>query len=700
MRQIRPRGGSVSVFFTIFESMKRITVFIFILMSCCTLMSAVGYDDVRDFVRKEYVSDEPHPDSGKWRKTLRKDGSWADIDYTDRSRASWQLEKHLDRLISMSLDYSRTGDRAGLEAVERGLAMWFRGGFRNDNWWYQKIGIPRRFLSLAYILDDSLSPELRDSVSAVLDVIDSEDFPARPGGDRIQVISNHAKVLLWRRDYAAVGNLFKKIEGEAAFAPLEDVMYDAGGGLGVRNGFKPAGRGVQADMTFHHRGDRVNSTITYGLELPEFFVYWAALLQPTDCRFSDAHVRFVIDYYLDAVCRHLVAGKYYEPSALNRELAVPVEHVMDSHLARRLADISGGYRTDELLRYAKAQDGGEFVAEPDSRYFYQSDYFVFSRPEFHTAVRLHSRRNANQEAAHNGEGLRNHFRGDGANMLSVTGREYSLVWPAFDFRRIPGATTPLVAYGNPSDWGPVNLLTSPISFSGAVCDSVYGAAAMDFSTVRSDLRARKAWFFFDDGYLCAGSGISCSLGDTVVTTIEQCRLDGDVTRHGDVFLHAGNAYRILDGTPQVATGVRRGSWSNCVSGVAYENDTLSVPMFTLSLNHGVAPQNATYAYAVLPGGGADGGMSFRLVANSGRVQAAESADGSLVYAVFYEPGSVETSAGTLQTDSPCMIMVRDGHVYVADPARNFHKVKISTPFFSGEVALPTAAHAGSSVRVC
>lgn len=680
--------------------MKRITVFIFILISCRTLLCAVGYDDVRDFVRKEYLSDEPDSSVEMWRKTLRKDGSWADIDYTDSSRASWQLEKHLDRLISISLAYSCSGDKADLETVERGLTMWFRGNFRNDNWWYQKIGIPRRFLSLAYILDDALSPELRDSVSAVLDVIDSEDFPARPGGDRIQVISNHAKVLLWRRDYASVGNLFKKIENEAASAPLEDVMYDAAGGLGVRNAFKPAGRGVQADMTFHHRGDRVNSTVTYGLELPEFFVYWAVLLQPTDCRFSDAHVHFVIDYYLDAVCRHLVGGKYYEPSALNRELAVPVEHVMDSHLARRLADISGGYRTDELLRYAKAQDGGEYEAEPYSRYFYQSDYFVFSRPGFHTAVRLHSERNANQEAAHNGEGLRNHFRGDGANMLSVTGREYSLVWPAFDFRRIPGATTPLVAYGNPSDWGPVNLLTSPIRFSGAVCDSLYGAVAMDFGSVRSDLRARKAWFFFDDGYLCAGAGISCSLGDTIVTTIEQCRAAGAVRREGDVFYHDGNAYCVIDGSAQMSSEVRTGSWSNCVSGVAYENDTLSVPMFTLSLNHGVAPQGATYAYAVIPGRGKVAAMSFRLVCNTAEMQVAEACDGSVVYAIFHVPGKIETSAGTVGADSPCMIMIRGGHVHVADPARKFHKVKISTPFFSGDVALPTASHAGSSVRIC
>ena len=246
-------------------------------------------------------------------------------------------------------------------------------------------------------------------------------------------------------------------------------MYDATGGPAVRNTYMPAGRGVQADMTFHHRGDRVNSTLTYGMELPQFFSYWAALLRDTECRFDSTGVNFVIDYYLDAVCRHLVAGRYAEPSIMNREIARPGEGVITPRLAEKLLSVSDGYRSGELRHFADVQAGKATHQASYAHHFWQSDYFVFSRPEFQTAVRIHSERNANSEAAHNSEGIRNHFRGDGACMLSVTGREYADMAPVMDFRMIPGATTPMIPYEPLEAWGSVHILDNPTSVRVPIC---------------------------------------------------------------------------------------------------------------------------------------------------------------------------------------------------------------------------------------
>lgn len=682
--------------------MKRLILSLIVLF--CGMSAYAGLEGVRESIRAEYLMTEPSAQVSEWVRTLGRDGRWADVDYKDMSGSLWQLEKHLDRLVDMALSYEQGNgkDEKTLRAVERGLAQWFDGHYRVNNWWYEKIGVPRRMLALAYILDGDLPAALRDSVDRSLSIIDSEDFPARPGGDRIQVIGNHAKVLLWRRDYTGVAPLFRKIEAEARIAPFEEIMYDAAGGPAVRNSYMPAGRGVQPDMTFHHRGDRVNSTLTYGMELPVYFSYWASMLRPTECRFDASGIRFVIDYYLDAVCRHLVAGRYVEPSIMNRELCRPQEGgVMTPDIALRLLAISDGYRSDELRHYADVQAGKATHAASYSHHFWQSDYFVFSRPGFHTAVRIHSERNANMEAAHNREGIRNHFRGDGACMLSVNGREYTLIAPVFDFRMIPGATTPLIPYEPLSAWGSVHILDNPTRFAGAVTDSLYGAVAFDFISPRSSLRARKAWFFFDDEYLCLGSGINAAETDSIVTTVEQCLSpDGVSRREGDWFFHAGSGYHIIDGRAEGGVEHRKGTWRNCVENVAYVDDVMEADVFSLAIDHGVAPRDAGYAYAVVPGANVPAAHKFEILANTPAVQAVSSTDGSLIYIVFYDKGEIDTPAGRFGASQPCMMMIRDGrNMRVSDPARRFYKLGITTPKGQREVLLPTASMAGCTVDV-
>ncbi len=678
--------------------MKRI---LFISLLFGKLDLAAQSDVVRQRVRQEYRSAACSLQAAAWWRSMRSDGTWADIDYEDHSRSLWQLEQHLDRLVDMSLDYASAAarDTQELRSIIRGIRHWFVMGYQNDNWWYTKIGVPRRMLALAYILDDDLPATLRDTLSAALDAIDSNDHPARPGGDRIQVLSNHAKVLLWRRDSLGAATLFRKIEAEAAVAPMEEVMLDAAGGMAVRNAFRPSGRGLQADMTFHHRGDRVNSTLTYGLALPQWVAYWAQLLADTPWRFSDTHLHTAIDYYLDGVCRHLVRGRYVEPAAYNRELARPKAGVMDSSLAHSLLDVSGGYRAGELRLMAAVQEGRARLDTAYAHHFWQSDYFVFARPHYQSAVRMHSVRNANQEAPHNGEGLRNHFRGDGACHLSVTGTEYRGLQPVFDFSMIPGVTAPHLPSEPLEARGSVQLLTSATLFAGAVSDTRNGAAAIDFRSGRSDLRARKAWFFMDEGYVCLGSDISCTAADTIMTTIEQCRQLTPLHRRGRWFLHGGNAYHVVDGKPLATAGRRHGRWANCVSGVAYAADTLTADVVTLAISHGVRPMGAHYAYAVAPGAERPVRPWYRILQNGRGIQAVESRQGDVVYAVFYEAGAISTSAGLIRVDRPCMVMVRQGACYVSDPTRQASTLTLTVGTTAQKVALPQGADAGRTVKL-
>lgn len=646
--------------------MYRLILAILVSATALSGLASTGLEEVRAKVRGEYLDAAPSADVALLAAAVDGEGKWPDVDYQDTSNSLWQLEKHLDRLVAMALTAANSPDSIpGLhEAVVRGLRQWFDGGYRNSNWWYTKIGVPRRMLAVAYILDDSIPEDLREKIDVSLNAIDSEDFPARPGGDRIQVLSNHAKVLLWRRDYEGVGEILKKIEGEARIAPYEETMYDAGGGPAVRNAWRPSGRGVQSDFSFHHRGDRVDSTLTYGLELPEFYAYWANLLAGTEWEFSPASTRFIIDYYLDGVSRHLVAGRYAEPSIMNRELSRPGAGKMSPEIAMQLLTVGAGYREDELRENLDILTGcGEFKSEYAAD-FPESAYFAFARPEFQSAVRYHSQRNANQEAPHNREGIRNHFRGDGACMLSVTGREYADIAPIFDFRMIPGATTPLLPYEPLEAWGQVQVLDPPTRFAGAAADSLYGAVGFDFISPRTDLTARKGYFFFDDGYLCLGSGINSDSPYEIATTIEQSLSPtGEFSQSGDGwFAHCGNAYQVIQGAGEATLEHRSGTWANCVENVEYADDVAEGDLFTLSISHGVGPENGRYAYAVVPRKEMGTDYSFEMITNEPALQAAASKDGKIIYIIFYEPSTLSTPYGDFTSSERCVMMIREGKV--------------------------------------
>ena len=143
------------------------------------------------------------------------------------------------------------------------------------------------------------------------------------------------------------------------------------------------------------------------------------------------------------------------------------------------------------------------------------------RPDYYASARMHSTRIANTDGPANSEGLLSHHLADGCFVLMRSGREYRDIYGVWDWQKIPGTTVrqePELK-GSPRRMGTTD-------FVGGVSDGDYGLAACDFE--RNGLTAKKSWFFFDEGVVCLGAGISAAPGGAVVTTLNQCNLDGDV----------------------------------------------------------------------------------------------------------------------------------------------------------------------------
>lgn len=623
-------------------------------------------------------------------ETLQPDGRWPGIDYVDTTRTAFQHERHLSNMLALSIAYKKKGspykgNKQVRKAVHQALAFWLENDFICENWWWNQIGTPNTMVSMLLMLDRDLSQEESDRMLKIAERGNMNASGARPSGDRIKIAGLQAKAALFKRDAQEVAMLMKIIEGEIKFS---------------------TGRGMQHDFSFHHRTDWVNNTLSYGSGYAGAFIEWASNVADTEFRFSEQTVRLLIDYYIDGICKQMVYGRISDPGILNRDIARPGEEKVWSPSAPEKLRTLTNYRQAELDNIICLRKG-DSSCEPVSfaKFFWRTDHFVFQRPNFYTSVRMYSTRNANMEMPYNGEGLMNHFRGDGTNYLSIRGDEYKRLTPVYDWMKIPGATIvqldKMPGESEIQKWG----LTD---YVGAVTDGMYGAVGFDFKSPHTGLAAKKAWFFFDKAYVCLGTNISNRMENPVLTTVNQCLLNGEVTvsdadgihlqeqgtrtkKEVRWVVHDKVGYYFLQKENVVLSNQRmEGSWKIANRQTTVPADIVRQDVFTLSIDHGQSPDNGGYAYMVIPSVDSrsvenrveeEGAV---VLANSSELQAVRHDGLNMAYAVFYKGGTLRINDKiAVEIESPGMLMMKyndSGEIQmlaVSDPTHFMKKLHLS-----------------------
>lgn len=623
-------------------------------------------------------------------ETLQPDGRWPGIDYVDTTRTAFQHERHLSNMLALSIAYKKKGspykgNKQVRKAVHQALAFWLENDFICENWWWNQIGTPNTMVSMLLMLDRDLSQEESDRMLKIAERGNMNASGARPSGDRIKIAGLQAKAALFKRDAQEVAMLMKIIEGEIKFS---------------------TGRGMQHDFSFHHRTDWVNNTLSYGFGYAGAFIEWASNVADTEFRFSEQTVRLLIDYYIDGICKQMVYGRISDPGILNRDIARPGEEKVWSPSAPEKLRTLTNYRQAELDNIICLRKG-DSSCEPVSfaKFFWRTDHFVFQRPNFYTSVRMYSTRNANMEMPYNGEGLMNHFRGDGTNYLSIRGDEYKRLTPVYDWMKIPGATIvqldKMPGESEIQKWG----LTD---YVGAVTDGMYGAVGFDFKSPHTGLVAKKAWFFFDKAYVCLGTNISSRMENPVLTTVNQCLLNGEVTvsdadgihlqeqgtrtkKEVRWVVHDKVGYYFLQKENVVLSNQRmEGSWKIANRQTTVPADIVRQDVFTLSIDHGQSPDNGGYAYMVIPSVDSrsvenrveeEGAV---VLANSSELQAVRHDGLNMAYAVFYKGGTLRINDKiAVEIESPGMLMMKyndSGEIQmlaVSDPTHFMKKLHLS-----------------------
>ncbi len=622
------------------------------------------------------------------------DGSWPHINYEDTSRTGFEHSRHLANMVDLSHAYKKShtkfyGDKKTRKALRKALGFWFENDFICANWWWNQIGTPDRFVTILLIMDEDLTDKEKEGAAVIMARSTLNAWGARPGGDRIKIAGIYGKYGLFLRDEAILREVVNTMASEIQYA--------------VDRGTPDDIRGLQTDLSFHHRGDRVNNTLSYGLNYAAIFAEWAAKLGDTEYKFPDRAMQLLTDYYLDGICKMMVFGTYPDLGAKNRSISR--QGALNAHGIEtpKSLILASDYRNDELAEIIQIRNGNAKPNLASSQFFWQSEYYSHQRPDYFSSVRMYSTRNRSMEEPYNSEGLKNHHLGEGSNFIYQTGKEYYDIFPLFDWQKIPG-TTVVQKASLPSE--KEIQQEGLMGFVGGVTNGTNGAVAFDFKSPYYSLEARKAWFFFDDEYICLGTRINSDEEYPVVTTLNQTWLKGDVsvnvnskTRDLEQSEHHLDGIRWISHDQvayifpaETSVGIRNqeamGSWFSINRQSDSPKKELKGNVFTAWIEHGNRPKNAGYQYIVVPGMTLEETESYskelpiQILANTPEIQAVRNKDSETVQMVFYQPGKVRiTDDFHLISNNPCLIMIRStngqpAEISIADPSRGLSAVSI------------------------
>ena len=639
-------------------------------------------------------------DATKHATALRQDGTWADVDYADDERSFWKTQVHAQRVLTMSKAFriaadAGQADEGLLKQTRFALDYWLAKDFRNPNWWHNEIGTPQLIGESAVLIGrENLTDAQRERIDAIMS---RSAWGRWTGQNLVWGVTNQVLRGLIRNDAAMITQAYERMAQEIVVTSKE---------------------GIQRDFSFHqHRAQFYSGG--YGLAFAMDVARYTAIAWGTRWQIPPEKLEIFNGFMLDGQ-RWMMHNDRFDHSAVGREivrrgvLAVPRDwtggpitprgsaYALQNAvrlLAQQPVPRQEEYR--DWLRSLAPAPAGEREASPTlvgNRHYWRSDYMVHHRPGWTASVRMFSDRLINTELV-NAEGKKSHHLADGANLLYLSGNEYAGIFPAWDWTKVPGTT----AEQNTLDFEEGNEIgvKGKTSFVGGVSDAAFGVAYMDLR--RGRLAARKAWFFFDDGCTALGAGIACTSDNPVATGVNQCHVQGNV-KQGDLWLHHADVGYVFPDRRNVrlTTDMQSGDWSD----IGVQSGAVSMPVFSLWLDHGPRPSDATYAYSVYPTATAAqtaqhaSKPEVRIIANTAKQQAVYHERLKMLGVVFWEAGNVTFADGRkLEVDHACAAIIRDGKIFVSAPSNRPATIHVVLDGADRAIELPGGDRSGSSVEV-
>jgi hypothetical protein len=335
---------------------------------------------------------------------------------------------------------------------------------------------------------------------------------------------------------------------------------------------------------------------------------------------------------------------------------------------------------DELNQFKKEAESNNLLMlnHPDgfyhgTRYFFNNDNFAKKTDQYYSLISMASIRCDGIESFFEKADAYNIYTCDGMTLFQRTGEEYKKAMGAWNLTAPPGVTARQLDVLQPfTNW---RGYTSKHNFAaGATHGGSNGVTGFIFeklnATAKKDvndltglneknpgiygIKAYKSYFWFGDVFLAMGAGITDrkkDLDTPVWTVVEQTLAQGNDIHlkgtqkilHGEIkWLQNNNfAYSVI---PEYTTGdiyysiEKRSTFYDSLNVENKNIETMpeELEIFQMWIDHGNHPNNQRYAYLVNCDLGKPADVP-RIIRNDSTLQAACSADGQTIEAIFYDP---------------------------------------------------------------
>ncbi|MGA5205935.1 polysaccharide lyase 8 family protein [Streptomyces variegatus] len=544
------------------------------------------------------------------------------------------------RLWTMTRAYVQQGtgstaDPGLLAGVLRGLdhlsaTVYNPSTTRHGNWWEWQIGSPRLLTDITAALYEELGEARVSAACAAVDHF----VPDSALGDYSGTSTGANRVDLCRS--VALRGVLGRDPGKIALA------RDA---LSPVFPYVTHGDGLYADGSFVQH-TWVAYSGTYGQVMLDGLGRLFALLAGSDWEVTDPNRQIVLDSverayaplihdglvmdsvngraisrgHLTADDRKVMRSDHYHGHQLIAAIALLAAGASPAERDRWHARVKGWIERDtvtpiltapqfgvaDLARlHAIADSPAPAAPEPPGHHLFAAmDRAVHRGPGFTVNIAMAGDRIAHYECG-NGENPRGWHTGAGmVSWWAGASDQYTdWFWPTVDWYRLPGTTvsTKRLADREGGEWGAAR---PDARWVGGTTDGRYAALGQHLKGLGSTLEARKSWFCVADAVICLGAGITCADGVPVETVVDNRNLGASGTQRfvkGPNWAHLEDhgGWVLLGREPKALREDRTGAWSDINTASTPERRTRRWQ--TLWLDHGTDPEDATYAYVLMPG---------------------------------------------------------------------------------------------------
>ncbi|MBR4868272.1 MAG: hypothetical protein IKU10_03865, partial [Clostridia bacterium] len=531
-------------------------------------------------------------EADKYLALMDNDGHFTDLDYAldNQLKGSWST--HMNRLSKLVSNVGWMADHSNQERVLNSFDAFAKEYRQNNKWWYNHIDLPcncgRFYLCAEEYLNGKQKVVLRDYVLQGSIALNKDFLNSLFGVN-----------LLW----CVTATLYHAvIDNDPSILP--DALQAAANELAFRQGQE----GIQNDFSFFQ-----NQTQFYNGGYGRSFVWQFAnlvyALKETDYQFDNQALGHLAGFIMIGT-RFCVRNCRYDFLTVGREISHPDALNADAIRKSLLLLLKvPEMPCRDVLQEQLASMCAEGYAVKGHRFFHESNYYAAKHVTFHIGCHGTSPLRTMGESIINENSLSANLYAGGATCIMVDGNEYFDIFPLWDFAHIPGTTAPAET--------DQELLTKAPLWQGKTADNTYcqGICHNNYGMMYQDLNFNGvkgviSRFFIDDIMIAMGAGLTCESDHNVTTTLNQCyQYDDKILTQKDGLpehaIYQGRvAYASLDSQSIVIDSQEKGcDWSRINT---YNPCKSKGTVCTFYIDHGKKPNNASYAYVVIPAVSANG----------------------------------------------------------------------------------------------